>query len=240
MRRVRAQAALLGLLGLAFPIAAALVAVGANRAWVANALAVVFTACIYLALSTVWWPGSLPRLSSRAARLDAVCKLWFGISFTIHLTWELGFLLFHEAIIRAPEAAWSYAWWAYIDGGDLRYADPGPELLTMEVLSVINGSLGFVCLFAWERARRAGRSIALWAQLGLMATAVVHLYSTSLYYGGEALGGFPNVDTDSVGSFWGKFVGSNSPWVVMPWVVLAWGYGGLRRRLGAPAEPARQ
>ena len=33
--------------------------------------------------------------------------------------------------------------------------------------------------------------------LAVAATAVVHLYSTSLYFGGEILDGLPNVDTSS-------------------------------------------
>ena len=59
--------------------------------------------------------------------------------------------------------------------------------------------------------------------LTLMATSIVHIYSALLYYSTEILAGLPHVDTDSVSGLWVKFVGTNSPWLIMPWMVLAWG-----------------
>ncbi|MEN8183644.1 MAG: hypothetical protein ABFS46_14035 [Myxococcota bacterium] len=48
-----------------------------------------------------------------------------------------------------PRAAWAYPWWAYIDGGDLRYASSSSTLLMMETLSVANGAVGATGLFLW-------------------------------------------------------------------------------------------
>ena len=67
-----------------------------------------------------------------------------------------------------------------------------------------------------------------------MATAVVHLYSTSLYFGSEMLDGFANVDTDSFLDLWIKFGLANMPWLVFPWFVLYWGQRILRN-----LEPGR-
>ena len=61
-----------------------------------------------------------------------------------------------------------------------------------------------------------------------MATAVVHLYSASLYFGGEILEGLPNVDTASFLDTWIKFGLANAPWLVFPWFVLYWGGCTLR------------
>ena len=43
-----------------------------------------------------------------------------------------------------------------------------------------------------------------------MATAVVHLYSTALYFGSEILAGLPNVDTSSILDTWIKFEGNRA------------------------------
>ena len=77
--------------------------------------------------------------------------------------------------------------------------------------------------------RSAGRDPR--AVLLLMATAVVHLYSTSYYYLSEILAGLPNVDTSSVTDTWIKFGLANAPWLTMPWIVLWWGW---RRLCGLP------
>ena len=148
------------------------------------------------------------------------------VSYVTHLTWELGWLLLHDTIQQSRDAAWAYPWWAYIDGGDLRYAHASPNLVMMEILSVLNGAVGMLGLYLWQRSgRRDLRGVLL-----CMATAVVHLYSASLYYGGEILAGMPNVDTTSVLDSWIKFGLANAPWVVFPWFVLYWGQRCLRAR----------
>jgi hypothetical protein len=66
-----------------------------------------------------------------------------------------------------------------------------------------------------------------------MAMAVVHLYSTSLYFGSEILSGLPNVDTSSFLDSWVKFGLANISWLAFPPCVLMWGSGlvlGLRDR----------
>ena len=94
----------------------------------------------------------------------------------------------------------------------------------MEVLSVLNGAIGAVCLYLWHRSRHKDpRGVLL-----CMATAVVHLYSTSLYYGAEILDGLPNVDTSSFLDTWIKFGLANAPWIVFPWFVLYWGQRTLK------------
>jgi hypothetical protein len=152
------------------------------------------------------------------------------VSFFTHLSWELVWLLMHESISAARDAIWAYPWWAYIDGGDARYAQPGGMLLTMEALSVLNGIVGTTGLVLWFRS--AGRDRR--AVLLCMATAVVHLYSASLYFGSEILDGMPNVDTTSVLDTWIKFGLANSPWLIFPWFVLYWG-----QRLIRNLEPGR-
>ena len=210
----------LGPVVLAFPVAAAAVfAFGADRDATADALAVVYAFGLFSAFTTSWWPLPGLRGWSRTERLESMCVLFLVVSCATHLSWELVWLLFHDAIHGARDAAWAYPWWAYIDGGDLRYASASPTLLTMETLSVANGAVGATGLWLWLRSGRTDRRGALLC----MATAVVHLYSTSLYFGSEILAGLPNVDTTSFLDSWIKFGLANAPWLVFPPFVLAWG-----------------
>ena len=96
----------------------------------------------------------------------------------------------------------------------------------MEVLSVTNGAMGAMGLVLWHRSKGSD----LRAVLLFMAMAVVHLYSASLYYGGEIIAGLPNVDTSSFLDTWIKFGLANAPWLVFPPCVLAWGAGLILRR----------
>jgi len=210
----------LGPVALAFPVAtAAVFGFGTDRNATADLLAVVYSFGLFLGFTTSFWP--LPRLRgwTRFERIESCALVFMIVSYVTHLSWELVWLLFHDAIIAAHDAAWAYPWWAYIDGGDLRYADPTSTLITMEILSVTNGFVGATGLYLWLRSGRTDRR----AVMLCMATAVVHLYSASLYFLDEILEGMPNVDTTSFLDTWIKFGLANAPWVVFPWIVLYWG-----------------
>lgn len=111
---------------------------------------------------------------------------------------------------------------ADIDGGDLRYSQPTESLLALEALSVVNGLVGVLSLTVWQQNHPGSRARCQ-ATLALMATSVVHLYSATFYFATELISGLKNVDTSTMSGLWLKFIGSNSPWVVMPWLVLQWG-----------------
>jgi hypothetical protein len=98
---------------------------------------------------------------------------------------------------------------------------------------VINGIVGFSGLAVWWRSK--GRSAT--ATLLLMSTVVVHIYSTSIYFGTEMIRGYPNVDTSSFVDFWIKFWLLNGLWLVMPFAVFAWGRVTLARQL-ATVQPS--
>jgi len=225
-----ARGATLGSVALAFPLAAwAVFGLGVDRNATADGLAVVYSFGLVLGFTTSLWP--LPGLRSwtRHARIQSLCLLFLMVSCVTHLSWELVWLIGHDSIAASREAAWAYPWWAYIDGGDLRYANATPTLLMMEVLSVANGLVCALGLALWYRSGgRDRRSVLLF-----MAMAVVHLYSTSLYYGGEILSGLPNVDTSNFLDSWIKFGLANISWLAFPPCVLVWGTGLLLR----PPDP---
>jgi len=221
----------LGPVVLAFPVAtAAVFAFGADRDGTADLLSVVYSFGLFSGFTTSLWPLPSLRGWSRFERIQSLAILFMIVSYVTHLSWELIWLVFHSAIQAARDAAWAYPWWAYIDGGDLRYAQATPTLVMMETLSVINGLVGVTGLYLWFRSGRTDRRGVLLC----MATAVVHLYSASLYFGSEILDGLPNVDTSSFLDTWVKFGLANAPWIVFPWFVLYWG---SRLVLGRTAEP---
>jgi hypothetical protein len=210
----------LGPVALAFPLAtAAVFGFGSDRAATADRLSVVYSFGLVLAFTTSLWPLPSLRTWTRRERIESLCLLFLTVSCITHLSWELVWLLGHDAIAAARDAAWAYPWWAYIDGGDMRYADATPTLVMMEVLSVANGLVCATGLWLWHRSHGTDRR----AVLLFMAMAVVHLYSASLYYGSEILAGLPNVDTTSFLDTWIKFGLANASWLVLPPLVLWWG-----------------
>ncbi len=210
----------LGPVALAFPVAAfSVVGLGTDREATADLLAVIYSTGLFLGFSTSLWPLPSLRRWTLKQRVQSLCLLFVIVSCITHLSWELIWLIAHDAIAVSRDAAWAYPWWAYIDGGDMRYAEATPTLLMMEVLSVVNGAIGALALALWYRS--GGRDLR--AVLLFMAMAIVHLYSTSLYYGGEILSGLPNVDTSSFLDSWIKFGLANASWLVFPPIVLAWG-----------------
>ncbi len=117
----------------------------------------------------------------------------------------------------------------------MRYAGSAPTLVMMEVLSVTNGIVGVIGLSLWFRSERTNPK----AVMLCMATAVVHLYSTSLYYGSEIIDGLPNVDTSNFLDTWIKFGLANASWLIFPWVVLYWGNKTLER-IATRVTPPRE
>ena len=221
-----ARALTLGPVALAFPVATWLVfGLGTDRKETADVLALIYSFGLVLGFSTSLWPLPSLRRWTLTDRVQSLCLLFIIVSSITHLSWELVWLIAHDAIAAARDAAWAYPWWAYIDGGDMRYAEATPTLLMMEVLSVTNGAIGATGLFLWYQSK--GRDVR--AILLFMAMAVVHLYSTSLYYGGEIIAGLPNVDTTNFLDTWIKFGLANVSWLAFPPFVLAWSAGRILR-----------
>lgn len=213
------RVALFGAVALSFPVAGFTVFEwGTDRHATANVLSVVYAFGIPLAVSTAYWPLRCLQSWSAAQRLESLVLLYLGMSYVTHLSWELGWLVLHHAIIAHPDAFWTYTWWAYIDGGDARYAHPSGTLLALETLSVTNGAVGMAALWRYLASGRRGKT----AVLVMAATAVVHLYSASFYYIGEILDGLPNVNTESFIGTYIKFGLANTPWVVFPWFAFRW------------------
>ena len=224
----------LGAVALAFPVASvAVFHFGADRVQVADLLAVVYSFGIFLGCTTSLWPLRELQNWDFNRRVDSMAFVFMVMSYVTHLTWELAWLVAGDTIVAARDEAWAYTWWAYIDGGDERYATRPASLVVIEALSVANGLVGFTGLYLLHRS--GGKDLR--GVLLCLATAVVHLYSTCLYYGGEIVEGLPNVDTTSFFAMYIKFGLANAPWVVFPWAVMHWG---IRRLIPQNAERRHQ
>ncbi len=211
----------LGTVAVAFPLAAvAVFSFGADRNVTADRFAVVYSVGLFAGFTTSLWPLPSLRDWTRFERLQSLCLVFLVVSCITHLSWEFVWLIAHEAIAGARDSAWAYPWWSYIDGGDARYANPTPTLIMMEVLSVANGLMGAVGLVLWRRSHGTDRR----ANFLFAAMAVVHLYSTSLYFGSEIIEGLPNVDTTSFLDTWIKFGLANLPWLAFPPCVVYWSW----------------
>ncbi|WP_203336495.1 hypothetical protein [Nocardioides limicola] len=210
-----------GSIALAFPAySLAVFSFGLERRGVANVMSVHIAIAYWLGIFAAYLPFRALRRRSRFERLQLVVLPFVIASYVTHLTWELVWLLTHEAIAGAREKIWAYPWWAYMDGGDLRYLNPEPEFVMIEILSVTNALVGVTGLILLFRSRFTD----IRGVLMVMATAVTHTVLTWQYYGSEIIAGFPAVNTDSFMDLGVRFIFLNGPWLVAPWFVLAWGY----------------
>lgn len=210
-----------GSLVAAFPVYSLLVFFwAADRQAVADVFSIHVTIAYWLGIFAAML--KLPSLRDWRCfqRVHYVCLSFMCASYATHLSWELGWLLLHEPISQARDAVWAYSWWAYIDGGDIRYFNPEADFLMIEVLSVCNGIIGVTGLTLLFRSAFADYR----GTLLCMSTAVTHTVLTWYYYGTEILTGFASVNTDSFIDLWVKFILLNAPWLVLPWFVLFWGY----------------
>jgi hypothetical protein len=223
-----------GSLALAFPLYAYLVFHShMDRRLMANLMAAQITVAYFLGIFAAFLPIPSLRRWTRFERLQGVVLPFVICSYATHLTWELAWLILHKPIAGARDSPWAYAWWAYIDGGDIRYLNPNPHFLMIEVLSVINGCVGITGLILLTRSQFNDYR----GTLLVMSTAVTHTVLTWYYYGSEIIGGLPSVNTSSFFDLGVKFILLNSPWLIAPWLVLAWGYQTLKRQLALIAQP---
>ena len=223
-----------GSLVLAFPLYAYLVFHShMDRGLMANLLAAQATVAYFVGIFAAFLPIPSLRRWTRFERLQGVVLPFVICSYATHLTWELAWLILHKPIAGARDSAWAYAWWAYIDGGDLRYLNPDPHFLMIEVLSVINACVGITGVIQLKRSQFTDYR----GTLLVMSTAVTHTVLTWYYYGSEIIGGFPSVNTSSFFDLGVKFILLNAPWLIAPWLVLAWGYQMLKRQFAPIAQP---
>lgn len=191
-----------------------------DRDATADALAIHAAASYWLGISAAFLP--LPRLKNwtKLQRIQSVCLTFMLASYLTHVSWELGWVVLHDAISNAKYEMWAYPWWAYIDGGDIRYYNPEDSFLMLEVLSVINGCIGLTGFYLLKKTHFK----SLLGILMCMSTAVTHTLTTWYYFGTEIMSDFESVGMTSFMDYGVKFFLLNAPWLFFPWLVLFWGF----------------
>lgn len=211
---------------LAFPAATyAVFGLGADRMFTSKMLSIVYVVVMISLFIIPWLPLPALQGDSRFRRLERMVYIWICAHILTALLWEIPWMLLHEQIAAARDELWAYTWWAYIDGGDLRLANPNWFVFYTDAWAEANGIVGAVAFYVWFRS---GKTNVLPVYY-FMFFAPIHIYSTLIYYVSEIAEGFPNVDQASAINLYVKFLLANSFWVVMPLFVLIWGKQALEQ-----------
>jgi hypothetical protein len=204
---------------------------GADKVLASNIYVVICTSAIVAVIALPWFNLQGQVGLDCAQRMEKTAGAWVAVLAVAHLTWELPWVLFHSYIMgnAGKGKLWSYLWWIYADGGDVRYIHPDDNLLAMETGATLMGvtALVLVCL-----RRKAGRFThgQLVVVAGLMA---IEFYSTIIYILSELYSGMK--DVSGAANLVVKFGYGNILWLIMPCVVFLW----AKRQLSAPDDRYR-
>lgn len=198
---------------------------GADKAEMAYLSFWAFDIAMYGMMLLPWLPLPSLRRHTNYDRLSLMVQFWIITYCFVALTFEIPWLLLYETIAVSEDQFWAYPFWAYINGGDIRYLDPTLEVIYAEISACVVAFFSAIAITAWLRSGK--RSTA--AVYVLMFGAVTHISPTMMYYSLEIVQGFPNVDLTHPGNWLAKFILSNSCWFWMPFVVFYWGTRTLKR-----------
>lgn len=205
---------------------------GADRRHVADLMNSHTVLVYYVGIFAALLPLPSLRKWTGYERVQGVIWPFMIMSYITQLTWELGFVLLHEKISHARNEPWAYSWWSFLDGGDYRYLNPEPPILTMEILGITNAVVGTIGLIWLKRSKFTDYR----ATMLVMANATIQIPLTWYYFLSEGLGGFSHVNMTSFMDFWIKFIGVNSPWLILPWMVLWWANVTLKNQFALAAK----
>jgi hypothetical protein len=163
-------------------------------------------------------------------RLERMCISWLCLAIGTALIWELPWIVFVRQIVAGKGQLWAYVWWAYMAGGDTRYAVADGSVQAMETAASTVAVI--VLMLLWRR--RVTRRFTDVQLLVLMAAMAGEFYGTVVYFLSEFYNGIP--DLGGPGGIIIKFFGSNVFWLVMPLVLFVWaGRQLVGRRAVGPA-----
>jgi hypothetical protein len=204
---------------------------GADKVLVSNIFVVICTSAIVAVIVLPWFNLRGQVGLDRAQRMEKTAGAWVAVLAVAHLTWELPWVLFHSHIMgKAGEGKlWSYIWWIYADGGDLRYIHPDNNLLAMETGATLMGVTALVLVYLRRKAGRFTHG-QLVVVAGLMAT---EFYSTIIYILSESYSGMK--DVSGAANLVVKFGYGNILWLIVPCIVFLW----AKRQLLAPDNQYR-
>jgi len=200
---------------------------GLSHSVASNTMTVLHILCFAAALLLPWLPLLGQRTMTRSQRLDKMVIIWIFICLIPRFQFELPWLLFLDEIRRGVQegALWSYSWSAYLLGGDARYLNGDPLIVTLEVIALFVGTFEGWALWRFFAQGKRFTNIQLSLIMGGM---IVEVTLPAVYFGTAIAS-----DTATAGSaadLWIKFVLLNSFWCTMPLVTYFWGVRRLAKK----------
>ncbi|WP_330250525.1 hypothetical protein OG874_30425 [Nocardia sp. NBC_00565] len=196
---------------------------GVNKALASNIFVVICTSAIVAVIVLPWFNLRGQVGLDREQRMEKTAGAWVAVLALVHLTWELPWVLFHSYIMgTAGEGKlWSYMWWIYADGGDVRYIHPDDNLLALESGATLLGLTALVLVYLRRKAGRFTRG-----QLVVVASLMaIEFYSTIIYVLSESYSGMK--DVSGAANLVVKFGYGNILWLTVPCIVFLWAKGQL-------------
>ncbi len=194
--------------------------VGVSHAVASNTMTLLHVGAFIAALAMPWLPLRDQRDRTRSDRFSATVIVWIFICLIPRFIWELPWLLFLGPIKEGVQsgALWTYIWSPYLQGGDARYLNGDPLVVTLEWIALF---VGIFELYAIGQFFRQGKRFTN-NQLGLiMGGMIVEVTLPAVYFGTEIANSLDNVS--STADLLIKFVLLNLLWCTMPIVTFFWG-----------------
>lgn len=200
---------------------------GVSHKVASNGMTIVGVLVFATALSLPWMnlPGMGGR--TRAQKMDGMILVWLFICLAPRFIWELPWLLFLDQIKQGvlDNALWSYFWSPYLAGGDARYLNGDPLVVTLEWIAL---GVGMFELYAVVMFFRQGKRFTLTQLSFIMAGMIVEVTLPMVYFGTEIANSLDNVSstTDLII----KFGLLNIFWCTLPLITYAWGARRIARQ----------
>ncbi|MGO4443443.1 hypothetical protein AB4Z42_08795 [Mycobacterium sp. 2YAF39] len=194
--------------------------VGLSHTIASNTLVILVVCCFATALALPWLPLPDQRDRTRSERLGAMVIVWVFIALTPRFIWELPWLFFLDQIRAGvlEGSVWTYMWSPYLLGGDARYLNGDPLVVTLEWVAVFVGAFE---LYALVQFFRNGKRFTNNQLSFIMGGMIVEVMLPAVYFGVEIANNMENVASPL--DMWIKFILLNLLWCTMPLVTYFWG-----------------
>ena len=201
--------------------------VGVSQTITSTTLVILVIGAFLTALALPWMPLRDQRDRTRSERLGAMIIVWVFIALTPRFIWELPWLFFYDQIKEGVlnESLWTYMWSPILLGGDARYLNGDPLVITLEWVAVFVGVFELYALVQFFRNGKRFTSIQLSLIMGGM---IVEVTLPAVYFGVEIANNMANVASPA--EMWIKFVLLNLLWCTMPLLTYFWGVRRLARQ----------
>lgn len=145
--------------------------------------------------------------------LEVISIIWFTIDAFTHLTIELGYVIL--ALTTTAEKTDNYLGhiWREYGRADSRWAVRDPNVISIEIATVLMGVLCFVELYGVMYR-------SSWRHVLVVIICVAELYGGWMTFAPEWIEGSPNLDGSSFELFWIYLVFMNGLWVLVPLILL--------------------